>query len=326
MSATLQTVGGPMNQLSGRVLIHEHIRIGFSGANLDPRVQLDMDGLIDDAARQLADLRTTHGVTLLVDATPPDLCRDTVVLQAVSARSGVAIVAATGMYRHGLGYPGYWATQDEADLEELFTHELTAGTESPSVRCGIIKIATSGAEPTPEERRSLAAAARVAERLDVRILTHTDPDGWRDGNPGLRQLEIIVSEGTNPSRVVIGHACGAENVDQLRLLTERGAYVGFDRVGMDHIKPDSQRAQMIAALATIDQLPRVLLSHDHQHHWVRLRPHAGAPTKQRSFSLLFDEFLPELQSVGLTAEQREQLLCTNPTRFLLGDGAGAPTS
>lgn len=315
---TLSTVTGPVASVRGRTLVHEHIRIGFAGAQLDPRVKLDEELLIQSAADELAALRAQHGVALIVDATPADLCRDTRILRQVSERSGVGIVASTGMYREGAGYPPYWAMQETSDLEDFFTMELRDATEDPDVLCGVIKIATSGAEPTPSETRALQAAARVSRSRGTRVLTHTDPGGWVAGNPGLRQLETLVEGGVHPSSVVIGHACGAVEVDQLSALAERGAYIGFDRVGMTHVRSDEGRADLIVALARLGYCDRILLAHDHQHHWVRMRPHPGAPSRVRSFSLLFEDFLPLLNARGMGPDDVERLLSSNPASFLFG--------
>jgi len=316
MIGTVQTVTGAVTTFPGRALMHEHIRIGFSGAQLDPRIRLDQRALIESAIEQLIDLRERHDVGLIVDATPKDLCRDTGILREISERSGVLIVASTGMYRKGLGYPPYWQIQDIADLIEFFTIELDEGTEAHGVRCGIIKIATTGAVPLPEEENALRAAAVAAANAGCKILTHTDPDGWTSGNPGLRQAEILIDQGLDPSHVMIGHACGAQRIDQLLDIAHLGAYVAFDRVGMTNVHPDEVRAHYIRMLLDSGYGDLLLLAHDHQHHWVRLRPHPGAPHLDRDFGTLFTDFYPLVRDQGVSPSQFEAIVSANPRRFL----------
>jgi len=310
---TLSTVTGELADIDGRILFHEHIRLGFSGASLDPRIRLDDHALVESAAQELRALRDSHGVRLIVDATPADFGRDLGILRRVAESSGVHIIGSTGMYRLGAGYPAYWQIQGVEDLEEYFEAELDG---DPA--CGIIKVGTTGAYPLPPEIRTLTAAAHVASRTGARVLTHTDPDGWEHGNPGLAQMEILTEEGLRPDRVVVGHACGARQVDQLLALATSGCYIGFDRIGMTNVAADEDRAQMIMAVIGAGHGDRLLLSHDHQHHWVRLRPHPGAPVLDRSFALLFERFLPVLTSIGVTADEIEDLVSANPRNFLLG--------
>src|SRR5690606_16345242 len=126
----------------------------------------------------------------------------------VSRRSGMAIVAATGLHtaKYYAGSP--WAIQADPEiLADLFVADITDGIDrfdytGPVVqrtphRAGIIKAATTGDDPTPAERRLLEAAAMAHVRTGCPILTHCE-----EGRGALAQVEALTAYGVAPDRVV----------------------------------------------------------------------------------------------------------------------------
>ena len=98
-----------------------------------------------------------------VDAMPADCGRDPSKLAELSRRSGVQIVAATGLHHEKFYGPSHWslrATEDE--LADLFVAdvELTASTRATirarscartPIRAGIVKIAGSQGGPSDRD-------------------------------------------------------------------------------------------------------------------------------------------------------------------------------
>lgn len=299
------------------VLMHEHIVVGFLGSGIDPKAQPNMEKAAEEVTAELARLRANYGLALIVDASPSDLGRDVSFDYEVSQRSHVSIIACTGFYKSQYGIPWYWQNQDSEVLADFMRGEICDGVMGTNVRCGVIKVGTRGSGITPEELRVLKAAGQVSGELDVPVITHTDPDGWLETNVGARQLEELIAAGASPSRVAIGHACGAANPRQLIDICEEGAFVAIDRVGSVHIRPDTDRTELIAALVASGHADRVLLSHDHQLVWKRRNTPPGAV--QKSLDLIPQKFVPLLAEVGIDDYTTRRILSRNPLHFLAVD-------
>ena len=317
----IQTVLGDidLNEL-GPALIHEHTFLGWGGWQNDPRVQFDREAQLLRLGTELKETREQFGVRGFVDAAPADLGRDVTFEQEMSRISGVHIVAATGMYRAGFGFPRYWQTLSVEDLEDYFTSEITEGVGSTGVRCGVIKVASAMDSMSDYEERAFRAAARASRRLGVGIITHTDPGGWAVRNVGLHQLEVMLEGGADPSRIMIGHAGGTHNLAYLLEIVRRGASVGFDRIGSQNAAVEEGYAALVGGLIAAGYVRHVLLSHDRVGTSPRraplnqLTPPPAGPGK--TYSTIHHEFLPRLRAGGISDAAIETMLVEN-TRELL---------
>ena len=316
MLPQIRSVLGDRPPSQGRILMHEHIVIGWGGSENDPLARLDVEGEIRRVSADLRELRETWGVTCIVDASASDMGRDVEFDRRVSEASQVDIVACTGLYKEGLGLPYYWKLATVEELADFFEFELVEGVKDTGVRCGVIKVASHGATLSDAERSVFRAAGQVSARTGAPIITHTDPEGWATCNVGAMQLDVLLDAGADPSRVAIGHACGTADLDYLSELCDAGAYVAFDRVGSYHIRPDETRAATVSALVGAGYGTKVLLSHDHQAVWRRRGVPQGATQIKKDFGLMFREFLPRLVADGLTSAQIDSLCSENPTRLL----------
>ena len=48
--------------------------------------------------------------------------------------------------------------------------------------------------------------------------------------------------------IVVGHSCGSSNLDYHLALLDRGAYLGFDRFGLELLHPDRARTAALIGL------------------------------------------------------------------------------
>jgi len=313
---TIRTVlGEVVPEAQGQVLMHEHVVVGWNGAELDPAAEQDWDAELERVAADFRRLREQHGVTLIVDAGPPDLGRDVRFQARLAQASGVAVVASTGWYKQWPGLPYYFSTLDDEEMDDFLRTELVDGVRDTGIRCGMIKLGSGGASLSELELKAFRSGARVARELDFPIITHTDPEGWAEANVGLRQLEVLLEAGARAERIGIGHVCGTANLEWLMEICRRGAFVAFDRVGMLHRRSDEVRAALIAGLVAAGFGEQVLVSHDHQAVWRRRG--AGAPASG-SFEHVHSSFLPLLRRMGLGDAVIQALMRENPLRLLAG--------
>ena len=316
--ANARTVLGdvPAEQL-GFTLPHEHIVVSYAAARYEAE-HYDAQALADEACRELEPAVRAYGIRTIVDAGPSDLGRDVQMQREVSRRLGAHVIAATGFYKADGGIPFFWRYAELDEIEGHLVSEIEKGVGMERVRCGVIKVASSGATITPVEEKVFRAAARASKRTGAPIITHTDRAAWADTNVGLAQLGLLLSEGLDPSRVMIGHACGSADVAQLLAIAQLGGSVGIDRVGSQRVISDASRVEMVKRLSEAGYVRQVMLSMDHEAVWF---PHrlAVIAAEGKHYSHLHQMFLPKLRMAGVSDADVEQMTVGNPRGFLTLD-------
>ena len=296
----VQTVLGPVPAGDlGLTLSHEHLLCHPPGGVGDADPDLVLDDR-DAAIAELAAFRAAGGNTV-VEVTPVDYGRDLEGLAELSRRSGVHIVAATGLHKDQFSAP-YTVRLDEDQLADLFTRELQSGVDG--VRPGVIKLGSSLERITPGERKAFTAAALVQRATGATITTHTEA-----GRLALEQLELLLGAGADPERIIIGHLDRLLDTDYHEAVLRTGAYVGYDQVGKPKYATDERRAAALAALVARGHGAKLLISGDlgRKSYW---STYGGKP----GLDYVPKTFLGMLGAAGLTAGQAEALVVDNPAR------------
>jgi len=308
----VNTVLGPVPASElGVTLMHEHLIIGFPGVALDPRWIPDRAAMVAVCLEQVSAAKRA-GVRTIVDATSIDMGRDPHLLAEVAARAGVQIVCSTGLYSADYGLPVHFRLMSGDDLAALFVSEIEQGIGKTGIRAGVIKVATSGPQMHDAERHALVAAAEAQKRTGVPIISHTN------GGGGDEQARLLIENGVNPRKVVIGHVDHKDSSARylLRILRQ-GVCLGFDRVGLEGFMPDWLRAALVAGLFRQGFGARLILSTDATAWWVGPPPEVArdAPPPYR---YLLEDFAPRLSSLGLTQGEVSQMLEANPAALFAG--------
>jgi phosphotriesterase-related protein len=310
----VQTVLGPVpvEQL-GVTLMHEHLVIGWPGWVFDPLARFDRMKVTGILVERLHELKAL-GVSTFVDPCPIELGRNPELAAEVSEATGLNIICATGLYTNRLGIPVYFRQRSVDEIAEIFTRELTEGIGSSGIRAGLIKCATGMNEITRHEEKCLRAAGRAHRATGAPILTHTEA-----ATMGNEQLDILTSEGVDFGRVIIGHACGTANLAYHLSILDRGAFLGFDRFGLEAVFPDRLRIASLAGLLSTGHAKQIVLSHDFVGCFLG-RPPSRTPERQQhleqwSYTHLFKTVLPKLRHIGVSEAQIQTMLIDNPRRF-----------
>jgi phosphotriesterase-related protein len=319
---TVQTVTGPRapGEL-GVTLMHEHLLVGWPG--WEAEAPLDRAARRDHARRcqeRMLELREL-GVRALVDPCPIDLGRDVELMVEVAEATGVHIVCATGLYKEDMGAPPYFKFRQQfgdaaKEMTDVFVRELVEGVGSTRIRAGIIKVATGANRITPYEETVLRAAARAHLATGAPITTHTD-----DGTMGPEQLDILLGEGVAPSAIVVGHSCGSSHLGYHLQMLDRGAYLGFDRFGLELLHPDRERLGALIGLVGLGFERQIVLSHDTVWCWrgrTPVLPPDVMPDWQPTH--LFRKVLPRLREAGVAEEKIRTMLVDNPQRYFAAAG------
>lgn len=323
MTGTINTTNGRLatDQL-GRTLVHEHVLVGFPGWYLDnrqPKFNRD-DALsrVVDAFQRLH----AYGVRTVVDPCPMDMGRDVEFCAEVSQRSGINLVCSTGMYNEEMGIAYTFRHLEGEAITEIYVKEIEDGIAHTGIKAGLVKIATGDGVVTDYERKIIAAAARAAKITGVPLISHTE-----NCTCGHDQIDIVTGEGVAANRLLVGHSDGIDGHDYQRSLAERGAFVGFDRFGMEAYNPDAVRMKNVKELIDAGYRDNILMSHDKVNCFLGGIPGMGQPEQldrimpSWRMTHLFENILPELRRMGVSEADLDHIIAENPRRFLSRDAS-----
>ncbi len=319
MPKTIHTVTGPIStDKLGMTLMHEHIKVSASGAELDPTVPHDKGPIIEEAVADLHELPRL-GVKSIVDPLPIDLGRDVEIMREVSRQLGLNVIAATGFYHEQSGLPTHFRRRNADQLAETMVHEITHGVGKTGIHPGIIKCASWNTPFSRAEEQAIRAAGRAHRATGTPITTHTTA-----GTYGPQQLDLLQEEGVSPERVIVGHCCASSDLRYLKSILDRGAWIGIDQIGSAHFNTDDIRAGIVAGVIGMGYMHKLVISMDHVACFafgytmpLNLPVHQPDRT-DRTFTDIFDTFLPALKKHGITEETLHHIMVDNPRKFFEG--------
>ena len=309
MAPRVMTVTGPIPpERVGFTLPHEHT--GLSLWHVPGRWdhwQLTADDeLVGDELREAR----RRGAATIVDLTLPGIGRDPERLRRLSLRTGLQIVMGCGWYTEPYHPPeARIARRSVDDLAAELVGELEHGIGGNGVRPGIIgEIGVDKAWVSPAEERVHRAAARAAKATGMAVVTHAV------GSPaGLDQLRILVDEGLDPERVVIGHADTYPDFDHWLAILATGATLAFDGLKQRSGAEEAREARLIELVVELLErgfAPQLLLSQDVCHD-DQLKANGGS-----GYTYLQQHFLPKLRTAAVGEGEIATMTVENPRRLL----------
>ncbi|MGP6170075.1 phosphotriesterase family protein [Microbacterium sp. A204] len=233
----------------------------------------------------------------------------------LSESSGIQVVLGTGHYYNTYLNKEWFDRNSTNKIADFLIGDLLDEIPGTGVRAGIIgEIASDLSHITAAEERSFRAAARASRETGAMVSTHA-----ASFPTGLAQLDIMVEEGVDPSRVVIGHADTVKSVGYSLELLRRGAFVEFDclmtcRIGGNLVLGQIQRrVEYLQTMIDAGYADRILLSQD-----VCQRSHLralGGP----GYVFLFREFRDLAIEAGIDREVLDGIHRDNPRRAVFGE-------
>jgi phosphotriesterase-related protein len=318
----VQTVKGPVDTAElGQVLMHEHVFV------LTPDVQQNYpeewgseDERVADAVDKLTALAAT-GVRTIVDPTVVGLGRYIPRIQRVAEQVDLNIVVATGCYTYG-DVPFFFhhrgpalnavlGTEVPDPMVDMFVRDITEGIAGTGVRAAFLKCAIDKPGLTPGVERVMRAVAQAHHRTGVPITVHTHP-GSRQG---LSVQKVFAEEGIDPHRVVLGHSGDTTDADHLCDLADAGFVLGMDRFGINLDTTFETRADTVVEMCRRGYAGSMVLSQDASCYIDWVDPGVMALLTQWRYTHIHEEVLPYLREHGVTDEQIETMLVTNPRRY-----------
>ncbi|MDR0137195.1 phosphotriesterase-related protein [Metabacillus idriensis] len=319
MKHTVETVTGPIeaDQLGKTYFV-----FGYPGFHGDDSLGgFDEQDALETGITIALQLMS-FGVDTVVDPTPNECGRNPELLKEISERTGLQIVCATGFYYEGEGATPYFKFRQglgtaEEEIYEMFKKEIAEGIRNTGIKPGIIKLASSKGVITEYERMFFKAAARVQREEGTVILTHT-----QEGTMGPEQVELLMEFGCDPKKIVIGHMCGNTDTAYHLKVLEKGAFIAFDRFGIQGMvgaPTDDERIKTLLKLVSHGYTDQIMLSHDTVNHWMG-RPLILPEVIQEKMknwhpAHLFENIIPELRKQGMPEENIRTMLEVNPSKL-----------
>ena len=318
----VQTVRGPVDVAElGPTLMHEHVFV------LTPDVQQNYpeewgseDQRVADAVGKLQELAAL-GVRTIVDPTVIGLGRYIPRIQRVAEQVDLNIVVATGCYTYdevpfffhhrGPALNAALGTEVPDPMVDLFVRDVEEGIGSTGVKAAFLKCAIDAQGLTPGVERVMRAVAQAHHRTGVPITVHTHP-----GNrTGLDVQRVLGEEGVDPGRVVLGHSGDTTDADHLAELADAGFVLGMDRFGINLATTFEARADVVVELCRRGYAERMVLSQDASCYIDWIDPGVLELMTQWRYTHIHQEVLPYLREHGVTDDQIETMLVTNPRRY-----------
>lgn len=321
----IRTVRGDIKpEELGYCQCHEHLFIakGLSGEKVPSLIMEDMDKTIEELS-----LYYDRGGRAVVDAQPVACGRMAEELRIASEQSGVHIIASTGFHKLDFYKSNHFVYQ--MDLEELtllFSQEITLGMfvdhvngdEIPSKRgrakAGIIKTASDGRDirlkkgDLPVYKKLFTAAGKAAFLTGAPVITHLEM-----GRGAESQLEILTSQGIDPSRIIMSHldrVLTNDMKDYQLQVAKSGVYLQFDTIGRYKYHDDKREAEFIAMLCEKGYSNQILLGLDTTNE--RLKSYGASI----GLDYIFDTFQQHLKEYGIGDDLFHQFTVLNPMRAL----------
>lgn len=337
----IQTVRGPIApEALGVTLAHEHLLLDLRALWDEPETQErrrlaetpitatsrgDWVGnpyesrdnlLLDDeqAAVSELELYARAGGRSLIDLTVDGLDPKPQALRRISERTGVQIVAGTGVYR-SVAHPPWVTSASVEELAARFVTAIEAGIAGTDVRAGVLGELGTSSPILPDEIKVLRAAARAHFRTGIPINVH--PAIFHREGP--RILDILQAEGVDLRRVALSHMDEQLDYDYHCSLAVRGAWLSFDTLGSEEVygaderePTDEERVAALLGLLEAGWAGQILLSQDVCTK-LQLTRFGG-----NGYAHVLRTIVPRLRRAGVDQATIEELLVANPRRYLTG--------
>ncbi|MDL2218158.1 hypothetical protein LJC27_05815 [Christensenellaceae bacterium OttesenSCG-928-M15] len=227
MAKKIMTVTGPISpEQLGKTSMHEHVLMNgmvmqhsktwLDKIPLAPDTPLQMDniGLIShngmmtyDAVdmrdeelmiAEVGDFKAA-GADSMLEVSAVGIRADVAGVKRIAVKNDVQVVTCTGFYI-SQSWPEQFKGMSVKQLREFMLGEVKNGIEDTGVYPGVVKIGMDAY--SPDEQNALRAAAQVAKETGLSLTIHPSD---RVGADAITNVEAVIKEGLDPSRVVIAH-------------------------------------------------------------------------------------------------------------------------
>ena len=321
----IETVAGPIHPDElGATLMHEHpdsVAPGgfYSGGNTSD---------IEDLAERALSCLPSFGVRSVVDLSGrAKTAHDDNLVGRLAIRLPLNLIAGFSFYKD----PWLDGIEDNLDrLVDLYIRPAVDGIRGTSIKAGIFgEVGTSLNQITPREETHLRAAARAHIATGLAISTHCTL-----GTMAIEQTDLLIDEGADLSRVVLGHLDLQPDIVYLEKVLGSGVNIAFDTFGKEwfdyrvpnsegagggefikwtYHRPDQDRIRALTELVARGYDHRIVLSCDMSGAEAYMNPSTHG---RYGYAYLPGVVLPRLTEAGVSEASLHRMLVENPARIL----------
>ena len=295
----------------GVTYAHEHLIIDGGRP-----VEMSPDFLLADVDRMATELgdAAAAGLRSAFDAMPADCGRNPRKLAELSRRTGVNVVAATGLHHEKFYGPSHWSFRaTEEELADLFVADVQDGIDErdyggpivrrTDIRAGIVKVGGSQGGPSDRDLPIFRAAAATHARTGVPVHTHCEA-----GTGALEQISLLVDAGVPAERISLSHVDKVVDRGYHRELFASGAFAVYDQA-FRWGDGDNGTLQLLEWAVADGHAGQVMLGMDAARQGY-YRAFGGSP----GLTFLLGAFSDAMEERGIGAEIRRCLFVDNPAR------------
>ena len=309
----IRTVLGDVDaENMGVAYSHEHTIIDESFPTLE-----NPDFLLNDVEKVCKELTEVFqlGGRTMVDTMPANCGRNVSKLVEVSRKTGINIIAPTGLHLEVYYPDDHWQYHYSEDrLTELFVDDITLGIDRKDYadpmqvdrtlhKAGLIKLATSDDKITAHQEKIFHAVVNAHNITGAPILTHTNY-----GRLAMEQVELFSRLGVDLSHVVLSHVDRYKDVGYNRALLQTGVKVEYDSAFRWPTREVNWTYKLLEAL--LPEFPnQITVGMDAARHtyW---KSYGGQP----GLTFLLTTFVDELEKMSLS-QYFNDLFVNNPKRM-----------
>lgn len=314
----VQTATGSIDSSRlGRTLAHEHVFVLGEEFRENYQDDWNEDEKIADAVAQLTELKGL-GIDTIMDPTVLGLGRYIPRIQRIAEQIELNILVATGLYTYNeipfqFHYTGPGLMFDTAEpLTKLFVKDLTDGIADTGVRAAFLKCAIEEQGLTPGVERVIRAVAQASVQTGAPITVHTNPHT----ESGLVAQRVLLEEGADLSKVVIGHCGDTTDLSYLMQIADAGSLLGMDRFGLDVLLPYDDRIATLVKLIRGGYAGSIVIAHDASCFIDWFDPELKRQAVPRwNFRHISEDVLPALLAAGVSEDDIDTILVKNPRRY-----------
>jgi phosphotriesterase-related protein len=320
MSFARTVLGDIDSDQLGVVYSHEHLVIhGGRPVQLFPDFDL---ADIDKTVAELAPVQAL-GLATVVDAMPADCGRDVLMLAEIARRTGLNIIAPTGLHHERYYHDRHWSVRlGVEEMAELFVADISEGIDEldysgPVIKrtthkAGVMKVAGSAGGPSPRDRHIFAAAALAQQRTGCPILTHCE-----GGTGALEQVETLTGHGADPAHVVLSHVDKVVDRAYQREIASPGAFMEYDHAFRwgDGTNGTLQLLEWAAEDGLLDHIT-LGLDAARRGYWTE---YGGSP----GLTYLLAAFAEQMRSRGLGDAEQRTMFVEAPARAMSFGGTSS---
>jgi predicted metal-dependent phosphotriesterase family hydrolase len=285
----------------GVTYCHEHIIMDLSG------IRKETDSVLSDLSEMVMELRLAGdlGVKSIVEVTNIGMGRNVILLQKAARQVNMNIICSTGFYKEDY-YPEWIWQKSVTELAQLMIDEIQSGIDGTTIKAGIIaEIGSSFERISAAEEKIFQAAAKAHLKTGAPISTHCDM-----GTMAQQQAGLLLQEGVNADKVIIGHMDLNDNVAEILKILKNDFNVAFDTIGKNQFRHNEERIQALLKLLEAGYEDHILLSQDISRRSY-LKKNGG-----QGYAYIFENFIPHLKKYGVEESALQKMMIENPARIL----------